>query len=57
MKAKVLITFYDSVAKVVRNVGDIIEVTPSRFNEIRCKGRFVEAHDETAQKAATTEKK
>lgn len=56
MKAKVLIEFYDSEAKVVRNKGDIIEVTPARFNEIRNKGRFVEAHDDAAQKAATEKK-
>ena len=56
MKAKVRITFYDSAAKVVRKVGDIIEVTPARFNEIRHKGEFVEAYDETAQKTATDKK-
>ena len=56
MKAKVLIKFYDSNAKVVRNKGDIIEVTPARFNEIQQKGRFVEAFDDTAEKAATEKK-
>lgn len=56
MKAKVLIKFYDSEAKVVRNKGDIIEITPARFNEIQHKGRFVEAYDEAAQKAATDKK-
>lgn len=43
MKAKVKIQFYDSVAKVVRKTGDIIEITPTRFNEIRNKGNFIEA--------------
>lgn len=52
MKAKVKIQFYDSAAKVVRKPGDIIEVTPARFNEIANKGRFIEAHDEAAEKAA-----
>lgn len=56
MKAKVLIKFYDSEAKVVRNKGDIIDITATRFNEIRGKGRFVEAYDESAQKAATDKK-
>lgn len=56
MKAKVRIKFYDSEAKVVRNKGDIIEVTPARFNEIQNNGRFVEAFDEAAQKAATEKK-
>lgn len=53
MKAKVKIRFYDSAAKVVRNPGDIIEVTPARFNEIAHKGRYVEAYDEAAEKTAT----
>ena len=56
MKAKVLIKFYDTEAKVVRNKGDIIDITPTRFNEIQHKGRFVEAYDEAAEKAATEKK-
>lgn len=44
MKAKVLTRFYDSEAKVVREKGDIINVTPSRFNEIASKGRFIEVY-------------
>lgn len=52
MKAKVLIQFYDSVAKKVRKKGDVIDVTPSRFNEIRNKGAFIEAvNDEKPVKA------
>lgn len=43
MKVKVRIQFYDTVNKKVQKVGDIIDVTPSRFNEILKKGRFVEA--------------
>ena len=43
MKAKVKVQFYDSVAKVVRKKGDVIEITPARFNEIRNKGAFIEA--------------
>lgn len=57
MKAKVLIQFYDSHAKVVRKKGDIIEVTPARFNEITQKGRYIEAYVEPAEKAATDPKK
>ena len=52
MRAKVLIQFYDSAAKVVRKKGDVIDVTPSRFNEIRNKGAFIEAvNDEKPVKA------
>ena len=43
MNAKVKIQFYDSVAKKVRKVNDVIDITPARFNEIRNKGAFVEA--------------
>ena len=43
MKVKVRIQFYDTVNKKVQKVGDIIDVTPTRFNEILKKGRFVEA--------------
>lgn len=55
MKAKVLIKFYDSEAKVVRNKGDVIDVTPARFNEITQKGRYIEAYVEP--KAAEPAKK
>lgn len=57
MKAKVLIQFYDNHAKVVRKKGDIIEVTPARFNEITQKGKYIEAYDEAAEKTATAGKK
>lgn len=56
MKAKVLIEFYDKEAKIERKKGDIIEVTPTRFNEITRKGRYIEAYDEAAQKAAAEKK-
>lgn len=56
MKAKVLTDFYDSNAKVKRKKGDIIEVTPARFNEITKKGRYIEAYVEPV-KAATEPKK
>lgn len=56
MKAKVLIKFYDSAAKVVRKKDDIFEVTPARFNEITNKGRYIEAYVEPAN-AATEPKK
>lgn len=52
MKAKVLIQFYDTAAKVVRKKGDVIDVTPDRFNEIRNKGNYIEAaNDEKPVKA------
>lgn len=56
MKAKVLIDFHDKEAKMDRKKGDIIEITPARFNEITRKGRYIEAYDEAAQKAATEKK-
>ena len=43
MKAKVLNEFYDTVARVMRRRGDIIEVTPARFCELANNGRFVES--------------
>jgi hypothetical protein len=52
MKAKVKIQFYDSVAKKVRKKGEVIDITPARFNEIRNKGAFIEAvNDEKPVKA------
>jgi hypothetical protein len=56
MKAKVLTKFYDTAAKVVREKDDIIDVTPARFNEITRKGRYIEAYDEAAEKAASEKK-
>ena len=46
MKAKVKYEFYDSHAKVVRKKGEIMEVTPARFNEIIRKGGYIEAYVE-----------
>lgn len=46
MKAKVLVRFYDTAAKKVRKAGDIIDVTPARFNEITKKGKYIEAADD-----------
>ena len=43
MKAKVKMQFYDSVAKVTRKKGDVIDVPAKRFNEIRNKGAYLEA--------------
>ena len=57
MKARVLIKFYDSQAKVVRQKGDVIDVTPARFNEITLKGRYIEAYVEPPKAAETAEKK
>ena len=46
MKAKVKNQFYDTVAKKVRKCGEIFELTPARYNEIRNKGDFVEVVDD-----------
>ena len=56
MKAKVLIPFEDKETHKKHKKGDIIEVTPARFNEITRKGRYIEVFDETAEKAATEKK-
>ena len=57
MKAKVLTDFYDTEAKVTRKKGDIIEITPARFNEITQKGRYIEAYAEPVKAAAPEVKK
>lgn len=56
MKAKVLIAFEDKETHQKHKPGDVIDVTPARFNEITRKDRYIEAYDETAQKAATEKK-
>ena len=56
MKAKVLITFEDKETHKKHKKGDVIDVTPARFNEITRKGRYIEAYDEAAEKAATEKK-
>ena len=56
MKAKVLIEFRDKETKVIHKKGAVIDVTPARFNEITRKGRYIEAFDEAAEKAATEKK-
>ena len=57
IKAKVLIKFYDSEAKVTRQKDDTFDVTPARFNEITQKGRFIEACAEPVKAAAPEGKK
>lgn len=56
MKAKVLIPFKDKETRKKHKKGDIIEVTPARFNEITQNGRFIEAYVEP-EAAATDPKK
>lgn len=51
MKAKVLINYRDKVTKARHKKGDIIEVTPARFNEITRKGRYIEVYVEPAKEA------
>ena len=55
IKAKVLIDFYDKEAKKNRKKGEVIDITPVRFNEITRKGRYIEVCEETA--TAETKKK
>lgn len=57
MKAKVLIKFYDSEAKVVRQKDETFDLTPARFNEITQKGRYIEAYVEPAKAATEASKK
>lgn len=57
LKAKVLIPFYDTVAKVNRKNGDVFDVTPARFNEITRKGRYIEAYEGSAPVEDPKEKK
>lgn len=45
MKARVLVEFYDKVAKKERKAGDVIDVTARRFNEIARAGGYVEAYE------------
>ena len=46
MKAKVLRVFRDKETKKTHQKGDVIDVTPARFNEIRNKGAYIEAYVE-----------
>ena len=49
MKAKVILPFNDKITgKQYEKKGEIIELTAQRFNEIRNKGRYIEAYEETA---------
>lgn len=57
LKAKCLIPFYDSAAKVNRKKGDVFDVTASRFNEITRKGRYIEAYEGSAPVEDPKEKK
>lgn len=53
IKAEVLIDFNDKHTGKKHKKGDIIEVTPERFNEIQQKGKFIEAYveEKTASKS------
>lgn len=52
IKAKVLIPFNDKYTGKKYAKGDIIEVTPVRFNEILKKDKLIEAVDDTTSKDA-----
>lgn len=57
IKAKVLISFTDKATKKKYKAGDVIELTPARFNEVLAYkgGKLIEAAEET--KATTKEEK
>lgn len=57
MKAKVLIPFYDKVAKADRKKGEVFPLTADRFNDITRKGRYIEAFEDAAPAVASTDKK
>lgn len=58
MKAQCVIEFFDKVAKVTRQPGDVFDITAARFNEITLKGRYiVAAPDEAPAKDAPSDKK
>jgi hypothetical protein len=48
MKAKVILPFRDKQTGKEHKPGTVIEITAQRFNEIRNKGRYIEAYEETA---------
>lgn len=57
IKAKVLIPFNDKYTGKKHAKGDIIEVTPARFNEILQKGKYIEAYVEEKATSKTEVKK
>lgn len=52
VKVKILIPFIDKeTGKFYEKVGDVIELTPKRFNEITSKGKFIQlVEDEPTKK-------
>lgn len=51
MKAKVVMPFKDKVTGKVQKTGAVIDVTPTRFAEIKKAGRFLVVEDkEEAEK-------
>lgn len=52
VKAKILIPFTDkNTGKLHDKVGDVIELTAKRFNEITAKGKFIQlVEDEPTKK-------
>lgn len=57
MKAKVIMPFKDKVSKKTLNVDDVIEVTPTRFKEIKKSGRYVAPVTEEAKAEEAQEEK
>lgn len=49
MKARVIMPFNDKETGKLRKVGEEIEVTPTRFKEIRKAGNFVAKVDKADQ--------
>ena len=56
MKAKVIIPFNDKYTGKKQKKDDVIEVTAARFNEIRRKGNYIEAVDESTAKESKENK-
>ncbi len=51
MKAKVLVKFKDKKSGKIHKVGDIINVSKARFEEILTVGNLVEEYKDEAKKA------
>lgn len=57
MKARVMMPFKDKETGKMRKVGEVIEVTPTRFKEIKKSGRYVAPVTEEAKAEEAQEEK
>ncbi len=53
IKVRAILPFYDKEAKTKRKNGDVFDVTAKRFNEICCKGRYIEVVEDEAPATAS----